>query len=227
MIAVDEHTDIEHECLALCQQAVGRKTVAERSLERRSRGAQIGHALLEAREQVALAHTRAGGADDLGQRTLRQTDRGADAIDLGRELPRASGEHQRLAVHELSLGEGRAQQCVHQRCEAVDADPACGREPGKAGQQVEEVRRVPRDRIQVLEVDVGRHAVVGDAQQVNVAGLVHQHAARRERARPRQPQAPGTRDVTDVRLLAEDERVDLVPGHRGQRATSSFRDHAT
>ena len=91
--------------------------------------------------------------------------------------------------------------------EAVGADPAGLREAGDFLQGGEKIGGVPSERIEVLVIDFGRHALVPDGQEVHPLRLSDHHGGRAEGRAARPPELAGPRGVAHVRGAAEHERV--------------------
>ena len=67
------------------------------------------------------------------------------------------------------------------------------------------------------------NALVPGAEQVDRAGLAHQHAGRTERPGPGDPQLRRAGDVADVGLATEDQNVEIVRRHLLQRPPAAPR----
>ena len=85
----------------------------------------------------------------------------------------------------------------------------------------DEVHRVPRDPVQVVVGDLLGDALVPGAEQVDLAGRPHDHAAGAERARARVPQQRHARRVADVGHPPEHEQVEVVRLHRRERSLAA------
>ena len=76
----------------------------------------------------------------------------------------------------------------------------------------------------MLERDVGGHAVVAGAEEMDVAGGT-EDAPGRERSGAGEPQSTGAGHVPGVGLAAEDERIETRIGHGRDGAGSSIGNH--
>ena len=226
----EQHAGAQSDAIALGHPPVGDETAnrlvavddAERAFERGRRRAQSAHALLEHALQLHLAHAGPQRFDGGSERVLGDGDRGTDALDLGRALHparrRASRPRRRRA---RAFGNVAVNSCSNSGVRPSTPIRCAPETPGMPATAPMMFGGVPAHRVQALGRDLGGHAEVGDAQQVDGSGLAHDDAARRERARPGEPEARRLGHEPGVAFAPEHEHVDVPPRHlveRGERA---------
>src|ERR1700730_6357428 len=223
---VEQHAPAHGDEVAVGDHAVGGETAdrpvvvddTERAFECGGGRPEYAHPLFERTLELHLAHTGLQCVDGCSERVLGHRDRSADALDLAGALDPARRAHHRLAVGEVRAWERRCEQLLEQRGEPVDADAPGIRDAGNGIDGAHDVHRVPAHRVQARGWDPVGYAEVGDAHQVDLSGLAHDDAARRERAGAREPEARGPGHETGVAFAPEQEPVDVLPRHLVERA---------
>ena len=158
---------------------------------------------------TATRQSRAGGVHG----RLGDGHRGPDAGHLGRQLQGAHGAHQVVGGHELGLGGEASRHVLEPRRQGFDADPRRRGQAGDVRQRAGEDCPIPGHPVEVLERDLGRHALVPARQQVDRASGFHQHARGPERPAPGRPQRACAGGVGHGVAAAEHQHVEPDRGH--------------